>query len=162
VTAVDPHPWAPWRATYGAWSDELSAGVPGAARISQPGAWTTHQQHLARSYSVLDTLGLRRSLNLASVEVLVDRASADGQRLADGTPLTARTIIDARGASASGRTQQTAYGVVVDRERAGPVLAGADALFMDWRTDHGAEPTAPPSFLYAVPVLTRCCWRRRR
>jgi lycopene beta-cyclase len=152
VTAVDPHPWAPWRATYGAWSDELSAGVPGAARISQPGAWTTHQHHLARSYSVLDTLGLQRSLDLSAVEVLGGTATADGRCLTDGTPLRARITIDARGASASGRTQQTAYGVLVDRSAALPVLDGADALFMDWRTDTGAGPDEAPSFLYAVPL----------
>ncbi len=152
MTAVDPHPWAPWRATYGAWTDELPEGAPCAATVGSPAAWTSHRQVITRAYSMLDTQALQHSLDLSAVEVLADTATADGQCLADGAPLRARIIIDARGASGSGRTQQTAYGVVVDRSSALPVLDGADALFMDWRTDHGARRDEPASFLYAVPV----------
>jgi len=152
VTAVDPHPWAPWRATYGAWSDELSGATPRAATVDLAVVWTPHRQPIRRHYSVLDSAALQTSFDLSEVQVLVGTASADGRGLSDGSPPHARITIDARGASTGGRTQQTAYGVVVDRERADPVLAGADALFMDWRTDHGADPTEPPSFLYAMPV----------
>ncbi len=152
MTAVDPHPWAAWRATYGAWSDELSDGTPCAATADLAVVWTPHRQLIPRHYSVLDNAALQTSFDLSEVQVLVGTASADGRNLSDGSPLRARITIDARGASTGGRTQQTAYGVVVDRERADPVLAGADALFMDWRTDHGADPSQPPSFLYAIPV----------
>lgn len=152
VTAIDPDPERPWDATYGAWQDELPAGVPLAATVSAPRAWTTHPQRIDRSYSVLDTAALQRSLDLTDVAVRTGRASADARRLADESPLRAEVIIDARGAPARRRTQQTAYGVVVSTVGAQAVLDGAPSWFMDWRTDHGAGAGAPPSFLYAVPV----------
>lgn len=150
VTAVDPHPWAPWRATYGAWADELPDAVPRAATVSQPTAWTTGRHEIRRPYTVLDTKALQQSMDLSGVHVLTGTADADGT--VAGEPLRARITIDARGAPASGRTQQTAYGVVVERSRATAVLDGAEALFMDWRPDSGAGPQEPPSFLYAVPL----------
>lgn len=152
VTAVDPHPDSPWRATYGAWRDELNATVPVAATVAAPQAWTTHRQVLDRAYCVVDTAALQQSLDLSDVTVVAGRASADGRMLADGTPLSAAVIIDARGAPARARTQQSAYGVVVARSRAEPVLDGAEALFMDWRTDHGGDCGDGASFLYAVPL----------
>ncbi|MGZ4541939.1 MAG: lycopene cyclase family protein [Mycobacteriaceae bacterium] len=167
VTAVDPHPELPWRATYGGWSDEFPAWAPAAATVATPLVWTTHCRHINRAYSVLDTPALQRSLDLSDVNVHVGRASIDGRRLEDGTALRAKVTIDARGAPARGRTQQTAYGVVVSRWRAETVLGGAEALFMDWRTDHGAGTGAPPSFLYAVPLggdrvlLEETCLARR-
>ncbi len=90
VTAVDPHPWAPWRATYGAWTDELPEGAPCAATVGSPAAWTSHRQVITRAYSMLDTQALQHSLDLSAVEVLADTATADGQCLADGAPLRAR------------------------------------------------------------------------
>ncbi|MEO9221001.1 MAG: lycopene cyclase family protein [Mycobacteriaceae bacterium] len=148
VTAVDPHPWAPWRATYGGWVDELPDAVPRAATVTRPTAWTSQRQEIPRMYSVLDNAALQQSLDLSGVRVVTGTANGT----VDGDLAGARLIIDARGASASGRTQQTAYGVVVDRARAECVLDGDAALFMDWRTDHGAGPDEAPSFLYAVPV----------
>src|SRR3546814_10798569 len=44
------------------------------------------------------------------------------------------------------------YGIVVERDRAEPILEGADAWFMDWRTDNGARHGEAPSFLYAVAL----------
>ena len=148
VTAVDPHPWTPWRATYGGWVDELPSAVPRAATVAQPVAWTSQRQEIPRAYSVLDTAALQQSLDLSGVRVVTGMANGT----VDDDLAGAQLIIDARGASASGRTQQTAYGVVVDRARADSVLDGDAALFMDWRTDHGAGLDAAPSFLYAVPV----------
>jgi len=46
--------------------------------------------------------------------------------------------------------EQTAYGVVVDAATAAPVVGPGEALFMDWRPDHG-EP-GWPTFLYAIPL----------
>jgi lycopene beta-cyclase len=40
--------------------------------------------------------------------------------------------------------------LIVDAERAAGLLPVGQALFMDWRPDHG-EP-GPPTFLYAIPV----------
>jgi lycopene beta-cyclase len=46
--------------------------------------------------------------------------------------------------------EQTAYGRVVPEAVAAPLVAPGEALFMDWRPDHG-EP-GWPSFLYGVPL----------
>ena len=46
--------------------------------------------------------------------------------------------------------EQTAYGLVVDAATAAPFVGPDEALFMDWRPDHG-EP-GWPTFLYAVPL----------
>jgi lycopene beta-cyclase len=46
--------------------------------------------------------------------------------------------------------EQTAYGVVVDESVAAGIVAAGEAVFMDWRRDHG-EP-GWPTFLYAVPL----------
>ena len=46
--------------------------------------------------------------------------------------------------------EQTAYGVVVDAATAAPLVGPGEALFMDWRPDHG-EP-GWPTFLYAIPL----------
>jgi lycopene beta-cyclase len=46
--------------------------------------------------------------------------------------------------------EQTAYGIVVDATTAAPLVGPDEALFMDWRPDHG-EP-GWPTFLYAVPL----------
>ncbi|WP_308163267.1 lycopene cyclase family protein, partial [Nocardia alni] len=74
----------------------------------------------------------------------------DGQeavRLSNGTVLRARRVIDARGLGRSpSRAEQTAYGVVLQRDQ------WNEAIFMDWRSDNGAPADAPPSFLYAVPL----------
>ncbi len=68
-------------------------------------------------------------------------------RLSDGIVLRARRVIDARGVVRSpARAEQTAYGVVLQRDRWG------EAIFMDWRPDNGAPAGAAPSFLYAVPL----------
>ncbi len=58
-------------------------------------------------------------------------------------PLATRA---ARGVAAA----QTAWGVVVDEATAAPLVAPGEALFMDWRPDHG-EP-GPPTFLYGIPL----------
>lgn len=165
VTAVDPHPWVPWHATFGAWTDELPADTPCAATTDRVAAWTPARQKISRGYSVLDTPALQNSLDLTGVRVLTGRADAAG--VVDGVEPDGRIVVDARGASASGRTQQTAYGVVVDRSRADSVLGDDEALFMDWRTDYGSGPGEPPSFLYAVPLgservlLEETCLARR-
>ena len=49
--------------------------------------------------------------------------------------------------------EQTAYGVVVDAATAAPLVGPGEALFMDWRPDHG-EP-GWPTFLYADPARRR-------
>ncbi|HEY5856172.1 MAG TPA: lycopene cyclase family protein [Aldersonia sp.] len=159
VIAVDPHPERAWRATYAAWADELPAWLPGAAvaaHVDHPQAWTTVRQPIARGYRILDSIALHAALDLGHAEVIAARAIdlvAGRVYLDDGTTLSARVVVDARGVGApAGLPQQTAYGLMIDSADAVPVLDGADAWFMDWRADHGADPGDPPSFLYAVPL----------
>jgi lycopene beta-cyclase len=72
--------------------------------------------------------------------------------------MRAATIVDAGGhrqptrpSPAPGtRAEQTAHGVVLDEAAAEPLVASGEALFMDWRPDHGE--TGWPTFLYAVPL----------
>jgi len=155
VTACDPAAHRRWTATYGAWSDELPPGVPVAVRIEQPVVWTDRRHQLTRGYSVLDTVALQRQLSVDGVDVRTVRADVQGSRTvqcSDGQVLRAGLILDARGSRAAGHAQQTAYGVVVPRDRAEPALLGAQAVFMDWRTSGELPPGAPPSFLYALPL----------
>ncbi len=155
VVALDPAPSRRWASTFGAWDDELPAGVPVAAHVPAPVAWTTRRHVLPRGYSVLDTGALQDSLPLADVQVRAARAVHVGPRSvtgSDGRTVATRLVLDARGAPVAGRVQQVAHGVVVDRERALDVLAGADGLFMDWRRAPGVGATELPTFLYALPL----------
>jgi lycopene beta-cyclase len=46
--------------------------------------------------------------------------------------------------------EQTAYGLILDEAAAAPLVSRGDALFMDWRADHGE--TGWPTFLYVIPL----------
>jgi lycopene beta-cyclase len=80
--------------------------------------------------------------------------------LAGGTVRRAGVVVDAGGQrrplvrdAPSGRrppVEQTAFGVVVDAAVATALVGPDEALFMDWRRDHG-EP-GWPTFLYGVPL----------
>ncbi|WP_280397317.1 lycopene cyclase family protein [Nocardia carnea] len=154
VIAVDPNPNRQWHATYAAWTDELPSWLDDAAiaaTVAEPLAYGGRAHAIPRSYTVLDTAGLQRSLDLTGATVLTGRATAVNRRqvtLDTGRTLSAGRVIDARGlARRPGRAEQTAYGLVL--ERPGP----ADpAWFMDWRDDNGTGPTAPRSFLYTIPL----------
>ncbi|MTE15175.1 lycopene cyclase [Nocardia sp. CT2-14] len=166
VTVVDPHPRRRWAATYAAWADELPEWIaPEAigAAVDRPVAWTHRRIELDRRYIVFDTAALQDSLDLSGARLIqdsvvaIDRAARrrhDGPdlpsaRLASGQVLPAGRVIDARGVARSpALAEQTAFGVIVDRAR----WPEADTYFMDWRDDNGAEPDAPRSFLYAVPL----------
>lgn len=159
VAAVDPAPHRRWPATYGSWSDELPDWLPEelvASHITDAQAWTTRNHHLARPYCILDTGGLQDTFSLNDVDVVVARVREVTHTTAlldDGRTLHARHVVDARGLAVTpDRAQQTAFGVIVDATTAAPALDGAQALFMDWRRDNGADPTEVPSFLYAVPL----------
>lgn len=162
VTAIDPHPQRHWTATYGAWADELpdwlNPAVVGAT-VERPVAWTTRRYELDRRYVVFDTAALQDSLEISGARVLADEVvtigprarlrAAHSVRLASGAEFSADRVIDARGIPRSpARAEQTAYGLVLDRAR----CADLEPHFMDWRLDNGADPAAPRSFLYAVPL----------
>ncbi|CAA0137403.1 Lycopene beta cyclase [Mycolicibacterium vanbaalenii] len=163
---LDPAPDRPWTATYGMWSPELPEDLPAsvvAARAAGRAiALTEHR--LGWDYAVLDVPALRAHLadRLAGVQVLAGRAVGSPQAgvvaLADGSQLRASVVVDAGGRSRPldptpsrrAAAAQTAYGLVVDEEAAAPLVGPGDALFMDWRADHGE--TGWPTFLYVVPL----------
>jgi lycopene beta-cyclase len=168
TTLVDPAPARPWRVTYGSWATELPPGLPAgvvAARARGRAVALTARE-LGREYVEHDVAALRSHLDTAmeaaGVTVRAGRAVAARAgvvALADGTRLPARLVVDAAGhrrplGPRRGTTrppaEQTAYGLVVAEAVAAPLVAPGEALFMDWRPDHG-EP-GWPTFLYAVPV----------
>lgn len=161
VLTVDPHPDRRWTPTYAAWADELPSWLGAAtiaSRTARPSVWTTHHQHIDRTYCVLDTSALQNCLDVTGARTVATSAVTVGRNvvtLADGSTLHAGVVIDARGTTNRPElAQQTAYGVVVPTAAASHVLGAADAWFMDWRRDNGTGPADPPSFLYAVPLST--------
>lgn len=159
VVAVDPHPERRWTPTYSSWSDELPEWLPTSVvstSTDSPAVFTTRRQAIARSYCVLDTAALQISLTTSAARVVEGTAlsiTPTGVTLVDGRRLVGRAVVDARGTVAmAGLAEQTAFGVVVEREFAEPLLEGAGAWFMDWRRDNGAESADVPSFLYAVAL----------
>jgi lycopene beta-cyclase len=158
---LDPAPGRPWRASYGAWRDELPAGLPGEvfAATVRGRAIAVTEHALDREYAVFDVPALRAHLDqrLTDAGVPVQRGRAE-----PGSLPTAGLVIDAGGAAqplagsrtTTGRTrvaaEQTAVGVIVPAELAAPLLSPGEALFMDWRQTGG--PGDWPTFLYAIPL----------
>lgn len=167
VTALlDPGPQRPWAATYGVWSKELPADLPAnvVAARAEGRAIALTEHRLGWEYAVLDVPALQAHLvGLGSdVRYHVGRAVGSPEpgvvALADGSHLRAAVVVDAggrwrpldRGSSSRAPAEQTAFGVTLDAATAAPMLGGAEALFMDWRGEHGE--TGWPTFLYAVPL----------
>ncbi len=173
---LDPAPDAPWRATYGCWADELPAELPAAVVAARaPGRAIALSEHrLGWDYTVLDTPALRAhvdgELHRWGGQVLagrvVGRVGPGTIGLADGRALRAAVVVDAgghrqplrrrlpvhpqRGSSRRAAAEQTAAGVVVDAAAAAPLVRPGEALFMDWRPDHGEDGW--PTFLYGIPL----------
>lgn len=163
---LDPAPEKPWTATYGMWSrelpDDLPACVVAARAAGRAIAVTEHR--LGWDYAVLDVPALQSHLagRLAGVRIHSGRAIGSPAPgvvdLADGSQLRAAVVVDAAGqARPLDRTRsqraaaaQTAYGMTLDAESVGPLVGPDDALFMDWRPDHGE--TGWPTFLYVIPL----------
>ncbi|MFI6361854.1 lycopene cyclase family protein [Nocardia sp. NPDC050630] len=153
VTAIDPVPDRRWSATYAGWHDELPGWLDPsviATTVAHPTAWGTRPHRLDRTYIVFDSARLRDALNLDGAQIVTDRVVEirhNTVTLASETKISGKRVIDARGIHRSpALAEQTAYGVIVERD------ADSTPLFMDWRADNGAEPGAPRSFLYAVPL----------
>src|SRR5699024_10256131 len=174
VAAVDPAPERVWTQTFGMWADEWPAWLPAeliAARLPRPAVATPAVRTLTRTYLIVDTAGLHRTLALDRVTVHPARAAELTDTtvvLRGGERICGRHVVDARGLRAgSGAAEQTAFGVILPTAEAIGALGGQAGWFMDWRRDNGAAPEAAPSFLYAVPLggdrvlLEETCLARR-
>ncbi|MBN9112518.1 MAG: lycopene cyclase family protein [Pseudonocardia sp.] len=171
TTLLDPAPQRPWRSTFAAWADELPTDLPAGAVASRSTgrAVALGEHRLGWDYTVLDTPALRAHLDDATgrggVRVVAGRAAGllSPYRVAvtggDEDSVTARVVVDAGGHRrplGSGpwrdrvHAEQTAHGVVVPAAAAAPLVPDGEALFMDWRPDHGAPGW--PTFLYGVPL----------
>jgi lycopene beta-cyclase len=150
---VDRAPDRPWRATYGAWADELPP-LPADAVASRSGtvrAFALTEHVLDREYVVLCNEGLRRHLSRPDIEVVkgrVESLAPNEVRLTDGTVLRAGLVVDASGPTRGRFAEQTAVGVALPASAG--VLAPGEAVFMDWR------PVAAvgdwPTFCYTLPL----------
>ena len=156
VTVIDPQVESPWRATYAAWADDLPTWLDDsviAARCDGVAVFTPAHRRLQRRYVTLNTAALQHSLTLDEGIVIHAQRTAEVHpgsiRLEDGTLIEARAVVDARGLRDPKAPAQSAYGVVVDRTLAAPVLDADDAILMDWR---GASAHRTPTFLYAIPL----------
>ncbi|MEU0494015.1 lycopene cyclase family protein [Mycobacterium sp. NPDC006124] len=163
---VDPAPDQPWTATYGMWDGELPADLPASVVSARAAgrAIAVSEHRLGWEYAVLDVPRLQAHLTEGLTDVHVHAARVVGSpepgvvALADGSQLRASVVVDAGGGARpldrtrSRRTAaaQTAYGVVVDEAAAAPFVTDGDALFMDWRADHGE--VGWPTFLYVIPL----------
>ncbi len=163
---LDTSPARPWTATYGMWSAELPADLPprviAARAAGRVIALTDHR--LGWEYTVLDTPALQAHLaeQLSGVTIHSGRAIGSSGPgvvdLANGSQLRAAVVVDAGGrarpldATTQRRApaEQTAYGLIVDEDLAAPIVGPGEALFMDWRPDHGEAGW--PTFLYAIPL----------
>lgn len=159
VVAVDLSPDEPWRATYGAWTDELPGWLSAnaiAGRSATPAVRACSTRTLDRAYCVFDTGALQSILSLGGAHIIAGKAIELGDRsvtMSDGSTVRARHIVDARGVGNNPKlAKQTAYGVVLDPITAAPALEGHSAWFMDWKRDNGTTAHDTPSFLYAVPL----------
>ncbi|MEV6243745.1 lycopene cyclase family protein [Lentzea sp. NPDC051838] len=107
---VDRHPHRIYRATYGAWEDELPQGTPVAATSRVVRAYAREEHLIPRTYVVLDNARLHE----LPPEVQVLRE-----------PTEARYTFNATGAR-KGRAEQTAVGLVIESD-------DTDTTLMDWR-----------------------------
>lgn len=176
VRVTDPHPHAPFPATYGAWHDDL----PGWAQACAAHTWADVRVQtgpqptpLLRPYTLLDNAALRAALlGRAGPELTLTAARVSGatraaggwtvQGTQDGQPTRweARMVIDASGHRPAllrqpdrhpdGAALQTAYGIVAIFDR--PPSAPGAAVWMDYRAPHAPHPDrhGGATFLYAM------------
>lgn len=151
VALVDPDPQRPWRATYGAWTDELPPWLDAeciAAGASSATVYTPGRRVVERGYSVLATGRLQQSLSSCEARVIAASAASVSRhqvRLVTGETLSATTVIDARGTPRTAEhavPRQTAVGV----RRA---ASGGEMVVMDWRRAASA-PTSTFSYRIAL------------
>ncbi|GGR63732.1 putative carotenoid cyclase [Deinococcus seoulensis] len=178
VRVTDPHPHAPFPATYGAWHGDL----PGWAQACAAHTWADVRVHtgpqptpLLRPYTLLDNTALRAALlgragpGLTLTAARVDGAErvngaarTDGgwtvQGTRDGQPARweARVVIDASGHRPALLRQPDRHPDGAALQTAFGIVATFDrppsapgaAVWMDYRAPHGPGDT--PTFLYAM------------
>lgn len=155
VALIAPDVDARWKPTYAAWADDLPDWLdPSAITARSPtvAVYTPARRVLDRAYVTLGTAELQDSLTLDGVAVHPHRADVVGSDrvvLGDGAVVRARNVVDARGLHDREAPAQTAYGIVVERSVAEPLLDDAGAILMDWR---GAQDDPTPTFLYVIPL----------
>lgn len=163
---VDVAPDRPWTATYGMWTPELPPELPAAVVAARAAGRVVAltDRLLGWEYAVFDVPGLQAHLSdgLTGVRVHSGRVVGSPQpgvvALADGTEIRASVVVDAGGQArplnrrrnGRERAAQTAYGMFLDEETAAPLIAPGEALFMDWRQEHGEDGW--PTFLYVIPL----------
>lgn len=155
VMAVDPHPDRPWAATYGGWRHQLPSWIDDTAVGATSGdtRLVARGNHvLAGEYLVLDNERLQRSLFL-------DGATVEARWVSDKELVClAPRVVDCRGnrvgVPGGVAVSQTAFGIRLDPHQARPLLAGAEAVLMDWRPFDGTSHWGirSPSFCYVVPL----------
>lgn len=166
VGVLDPGPDRPWTATYGVWGKELPADLPEdvVAARAEGRAIALTEHRLGWEYAVLDVPALQAHLTerATGVQFHIGRAVGSPEpgvvAVADGPHLRAAVVVDAGGrwrpldrtASQRGPAEQTAFGVILDAATAAPLVDAGEALFMDWRAEHGEAGW--PTFLYAIPL----------
>jgi lycopene beta-cyclase len=146
----------PWRATYGAWADDVDGAVAAAFAATAPMDAVTElgRRSLARDYGVFDNTRLRAALDVAPhrqapVSTITRTPSSTIVACDDGAVIRGRVVVDARGSSGSSPDvpEQRAYGVVLDGRP--PGVDGSGGVLMDWRSSHD---DGDPTFLYVVPL----------
>lgn len=132
------------------WRDECASLPPGSKwveAVTRVAALSSRT--LTRRYAVLDNSSVQAAVAHPEVTVIADKVGSVRGRtvtLASGRVLAAAVVVNATGPRA-GRTEQTAFGVVLPSEVAAPLVAPGEAVFMDWRGSDGS------TFLYAVPLV---------
>jgi lycopene beta-cyclase len=165
---VAPAPSTPWRATYGLWTSQTGGLPPDSVLVRARRVWAGDRA-LDREYAILDNDAVQAAYARLPVHVVTGAVTGTEHRrdrvvvgLASGERIPCRLVIDASGSRrvlsggrpAGPRVEQTAYGMVFPAAVAAPVVAARDAVFMRWNGGDtgGTGGSAPPSFLYAVPL----------
>lgn len=160
VLVVDPRPDRPWTNNYGVWLDELDAlGLGGVLRRSWPQSRVCLDADrsvlLPRAYGQVDADALRARLACPIRQGEAMALEANAVRLADGTVLNAKVVVDASGHGSpfvrrrGGRSPgvQRAWGATLRVD--GHPWPLDEMRLMDFTAAPGAE--GDPSFLYVMP-----------
>lgn len=165
---------ASWSATYAGWVDDLAGIIQAdavfAAVFDSVAVHTDRYRELARPYGIFDNMRLRDHLRAGVphltgrvVEVAAARSGRRCVRLADGSTVETRLVVDAGGWPSAfvptGRRKepawQTALGIVLEEPPPGDL---GQPTWMDFRPVGTGDrrstigPTGVTTFCYSLPV----------